>query len=121
MARKKGGIVFVWDVEKGKLLHEFEAISPAAFTVIGAFPTGKSIMLAKTTDETPKPVTVFSVRQIESGTELYKVTIGMIVQDMQSFAISPDGKYLGIGSNSPYSSAVTTWDIQTGKLLHQYC
>lgn len=119
LARKQPGTVFVWDLERGALVHEFPALSPLGYPVVVAFLNSQTIFLAKDSVGTPRPQTIFSVHDLASGDERREVSITMRYQDILRFAISPDGRYLALSSQDP--STLTLWDVEQGKQLSLNC
>ena len=122
LAVKKPGTAFLWDVETGKLLNEFEAAT--GYAIKASFLNGQSILI-------PKPLniehqTIVSIHDLETGDELKEVVFDIPLIAMQVSAVAPDGKYLAIASYNNIATTIVTnivtlWDIQTGKRIRQYC
>jgi WD40 repeat protein len=119
MTRKKPGTVYVWNLEKGMLVREFESPSPLTEDVIMGFLDNKTIFLTRDTSETPRPQIVLSVRDIQSGKEIRAFTIGIAYNSLH-FTSMPVVKHFALHTLYP-TSTLTLWDSETGKQILLDC
>jgi WD40 repeat protein len=109
-ALEKKGIVRLWNLSTGKMMHTFRvsmndidavAISPDGRTLAAAEKWGKSYLW-----------------DVAAGKELYQLQrewTGPHRYDTYSLAFSPDSRTLAVGG-----SKVTVWDVVSGKRLRQF-
>jgi WD40 repeat protein len=102
------------DVKTGKLLY--------TLTEQRGIPRGVFFLDEKTVlyvDSLPRESldTKFSVRDITTGVELRQITFQFPLRCIEDFAVAPDGKYLAMAS---IDAIISTWDVETGKQVHQY-
>jgi WD40 repeat protein len=110
--------IAVWDVESGKLLHEFKEPSLAQVAphgLIALTPDGKQLVLPHA-DGSLHLVDVASGKEVRAF-EMPPPSPGFRPSlRFPSFVLSPDGRFLVLG-DSGYPLCVC--ELATGKLLHQ--
>jgi WD40 repeat protein len=116
LAAKGQKRIVLWSVDKGQLLHLFSVETGIPFGAF--FPHGSSILLAKRLIQGANPQTIFSVRETASGKEFREVAIDIDMYRMHKIILSPNGKYLIVGTTY---GEISSWDIETGKQALQYC
>jgi WD40 repeat protein len=121
LATKTEGVVRLWEVATGKLLHEFQAATQ--YGVRPTFLNNQAILTPKRIEETPTSQTILVIRDIATGAQVQEVTIEVSLLLWATFmAMAPDGKSFAISSFvGDYDTIVTSWDIRTGKRILQFC
>jgi WD40 repeat protein len=113
----------IWDVETGKKLHRFELSDPQPEVLF--FLDGRRILLAEISQSANwnDPRARYTIYDLAAKKELKKIVLP--IEYPTHFITTPDNKYLLTLDNLPASSstpaALQIWDVETGKLVGEYC
>jgi WD40 repeat protein len=104
--------VFVWSVETGQVVQEFELRSPRA---IAFSADGKLIAASGYATKDRSSYSVIKLFSLESGGTVRELT--GFQQEISSLAFSKDGTMLVSGGND---DKVRVWSVRNGEVLHTF-
>ncbi len=111
--------ILLWDVAAGKEVGYFKSEGQSGIYAITFSPDGKCLALAGYDGVLPQQMMTI-LREVPTGKEIRRFPASVVY----SIAFSPDGKTLAAGggtnlSQNPADTAVTLWDVDTGRELRQ--